>query len=99
MVRLCATGICGSDLHLYLGTIPGMKPGQVMGHEVRPLPTASCFVVILLLKHGMQIMRMPACFFAQALSSERQATHCTAPDACMPGFCMELDAVTRTKSQ
>jgi len=31
-------GICGSDLHLYLGTIPNMKPGQVMGHEVRALP-------------------------------------------------------------
>ncbi|KAK9840659.1 hypothetical protein WJX81_007805 [Elliptochloris bilobata] len=33
ILKVSSTCICGSDLHLYLGTIPGMKPGQVMGHE------------------------------------------------------------------
>jgi len=33
VVRIQATCICGSDLHLYDGCIPFMKPGDVMGHE------------------------------------------------------------------
>jgi threonine dehydrogenase-like Zn-dependent dehydrogenase len=27
------TAICGSDLHLYNGNIPAMKPGDILGHE------------------------------------------------------------------
>jgi threonine dehydrogenase-like Zn-dependent dehydrogenase len=33
IVRITATCICGSDLHLYDGYMPGMKPGDVLGHE------------------------------------------------------------------
>jgi threonine dehydrogenase-like Zn-dependent dehydrogenase len=33
IVRITSTCICGSDLHLYDGCIPFMKPGDVMGHE------------------------------------------------------------------
>src|SRR4051794_40153066 len=33
VVRITATAICGSDLHLYDGYVPFMKPGDVMGHE------------------------------------------------------------------
>ena len=33
IVRVTSTAICGSDLHLYNGFIPGMKPGDIMGHE------------------------------------------------------------------
>lgn len=33
IVRVIATAICGSDLHLYNGFIPGMKSGDVLGHE------------------------------------------------------------------
>lgn len=33
IVRVTATAICGSDLHLYNGFIPFMEPGDVMGHE------------------------------------------------------------------
>ena len=33
IVRVTATAICGSDLHLYNGFIPGMKRGDVLGHE------------------------------------------------------------------
>ena len=33
IVRVTATAICGSDLHLYGGCIPSMKPGDILGHE------------------------------------------------------------------
>ncbi|MDQ3367093.1 MAG: glutathione-dependent formaldehyde dehydrogenase [Myxococcota bacterium] len=33
IVKVSSTAICGSDLHLYNGYIPGMKPGDIMGHE------------------------------------------------------------------
>src|SRR5436190_22652184 len=33
IVRVRATAICGSDLHLYGGCIPMMKPGDILGHE------------------------------------------------------------------
>lgn len=33
IVRVTSTAICGSDLHLYDGYIPAMKPGDILGHE------------------------------------------------------------------
>jgi threonine dehydrogenase-like Zn-dependent dehydrogenase len=33
IVRLTSTCICGSDLHIFDGFIPFMKPGDIMGHE------------------------------------------------------------------
>ena len=33
IVRVTATAICGSDLHLYNGVIPTMRAGDVLGHE------------------------------------------------------------------
>lgn len=33
ILRVTATAICGSDLHIYRGKIPGMKAGDVLGHE------------------------------------------------------------------
>lgn len=33
IVRVQATTICGSDLHLYDGYIPTMEPGDIIGHE------------------------------------------------------------------
>ena len=33
IVRVTATAICGSDLHLYNGIIPTMRSGDVLGHE------------------------------------------------------------------
>ncbi|MBV9330268.1 MAG: glutathione-dependent formaldehyde dehydrogenase, partial [Alphaproteobacteria bacterium] len=33
IVRVTATAICGSDLHLYDGYIPEMKSGDILGHE------------------------------------------------------------------
>ena len=33
IVRVTATAICGSDLHLYDGYIPSMERGDILGHE------------------------------------------------------------------
>ncbi|MFN3437156.1 MAG: zinc-dependent alcohol dehydrogenase [Acidovorax sp.] len=33
LLRVTATAICGSDLHIYRGKIPGMQGGDVLGHE------------------------------------------------------------------
>ena len=33
IVRVTLTAICGSDLHLYNGFIPGMMKGDIVGHE------------------------------------------------------------------
>jgi threonine dehydrogenase-like Zn-dependent dehydrogenase len=33
VVRLTASAICGTDLHFVRGTVPGLKPGVVLGHE------------------------------------------------------------------
>jgi len=33
VLRVTAAAICGSDLHLYRGKVPGMKDGDILGHE------------------------------------------------------------------
>jgi threonine dehydrogenase-like Zn-dependent dehydrogenase len=33
IIRVTSTAICGSDLHLYDGVIPGMLAGDILGHE------------------------------------------------------------------
>jgi threonine dehydrogenase-like Zn-dependent dehydrogenase len=33
IVKVSSCAICGSDLHLYDGYIPGMRSGDIMGHE------------------------------------------------------------------
>ena len=33
LLRVTATAICGSDLHIFRGKIPGMKDGDILGHE------------------------------------------------------------------
>ena len=33
ILRVTATAICGSDLHLYRGKVPGLKSGDILGHE------------------------------------------------------------------
>src|SRR2546430_2830852 len=33
IVRLTASAICGTDLHMVRGTLSGMKAGTVLGHE------------------------------------------------------------------
>ena len=33
IVRITGSAICGTDLHMVRGTLPGMKPGTILGHE------------------------------------------------------------------
>lgn len=33
ILKVTSTAICGSDLHLYDGVIPGMQAGDILGHE------------------------------------------------------------------
>ena len=33
IVRVTSTAVCGSDLHLYNGFVPGLKRGDILGHE------------------------------------------------------------------
>jgi threonine dehydrogenase-like Zn-dependent dehydrogenase len=33
VLKVTATAICGSDLHLYRGKVPGMQTGDILGHE------------------------------------------------------------------
>ncbi len=33
IVKITATAICGSDLHLYNGFVPSMESGDILGHE------------------------------------------------------------------
>ena len=33
ILKVTKTALCGSDLHLYHGTVEGMEPGQTLGHE------------------------------------------------------------------
>ena len=33
IVSLTASAICGTDLHMIRGTMPGMRPGTILGHE------------------------------------------------------------------
>ena len=33
IVRITASAICGTDLHMVRGTLAGMKPGTILGHE------------------------------------------------------------------
>ncbi|MEN6332712.1 MAG: alcohol dehydrogenase catalytic domain-containing protein, partial [Phycisphaerales bacterium] len=33
LVRITGSGICGTDLHMIRGTLPGMEKGTILGHE------------------------------------------------------------------
>jgi len=33
IIEITASAICGTDLHFVRGTVPGMKPGTILGHE------------------------------------------------------------------
>ncbi len=44
ILKVTATAICGSDLHMYRGRIPAMKSGDILGHEFnRDFPLAPNF--------------------------------------------------------
>jgi S-(hydroxymethyl)glutathione dehydrogenase / alcohol dehydrogenase len=38
ILRVTTTALCGSDLHLYHGTVQVMEPGQTLRHEFSTTP-------------------------------------------------------------
>ncbi len=68
IIKVTSTAICGSDLHLYDGVIPGMMAGDILGHEfmgevVETGPKSS-------LKKGQRVVvpftiSCGACFFCE----------------------------------
>lgn len=36
IVRITASAICGTDLHFVRGSMPGMQPGTILGHDRVP---------------------------------------------------------------
>jgi len=41
ILRVTATAICGSDLHLYRGKVPGLSEGDILGHEFMGIAEAT----------------------------------------------------------
>ena len=41
IVKVTATAICGSDLHIFRGKIPGMTHGDILGHEFMGIVAAA----------------------------------------------------------
>ena len=33
LIRITASAICGTDLHFIRGTVSGLEPGTILGHE------------------------------------------------------------------
>lgn len=54
IIKVTATAICGSDLHLYDGYIPTMQSGDILGHEFmgEVVETGSCST----LKKGQKVV-------------------------------------------
>ncbi len=52
IVKVTSTAICGSDLHLIHGTVTGMYPGYVMGHETMGIVEECGKDVTKVKKHG-----------------------------------------------
>jgi threonine dehydrogenase-like Zn-dependent dehydrogenase len=87
VVKVTATTICGSDLHLYDGYVPAMQRGDILGHEfmgeiaeLGPGAAAS-------LEIGDRVVVSPmiacgSCFYCE----EKQYSMCdnTNPDAALP---------------
>lgn len=55
IVRVTSTAICGSDLHLVHGTVQGMYPGYVLGHEVMGI-IEECGSEVSKLKKGDRVI-------------------------------------------
>jgi threonine dehydrogenase-like Zn-dependent dehydrogenase len=55
ILKVTATAICGSDLHLYRGKVPGMKQGDILGHEFMGL-VVEAGAAVKTLKRGDRVV-------------------------------------------
>ena len=85
IIKVTATTICGSDLHIYDGYIPTMREGDIIGHEfmgevvetgreVKKLNVGDRVVVSSIIGCGQ-------CFFCQ-----QQSCHCVTIPIQVAGF-------------
>lgn len=45
IIKVTACAICGSDLHIFNGIMPGMEAGDVLGHETMKRMSFWCRMV------------------------------------------------------
>ena len=69
VLRVTATAICGSDLHIFRGKIPAMKDGDILGHEFMGIVEETGSAVTKL-KRGDRVVvpftiSCGACFFCE----------------------------------
>jgi threonine dehydrogenase-like Zn-dependent dehydrogenase len=69
VIKVTATAICGSDLHLFDGYMPSMKSGDILGHEFMG-EVAETGSAVANLKKGDRVvvpftMACGSCFFCQ----------------------------------
>ena len=55
ILRVTATAICGSDLHLYRGKIPAMESGDILGHEFMGI-VEECGPAVTRVKKGDRVV-------------------------------------------
>lgn len=67
ILKITATAICGSDLHLYRGKVPGMHDGDILGHEFMGVVTEAGPAVTKLTKGDRVVVPFViscgSCFF------------------------------------
>jgi hypothetical protein len=47
LLRVTATAICGSDMHIYRGKFPGMDKGDILGHEFTNAERSCCCLEVM----------------------------------------------------
>jgi len=55
LIRITATTICGSDLHLFDGTVPNMHTGDILGHECMGI-VEEVGSAVMKIKPGMKVV-------------------------------------------
>ncbi|HLW82090.1 MAG TPA: alcohol dehydrogenase catalytic domain-containing protein [Candidatus Acidoferrales bacterium] len=75
IVRLTASAICGTDLHMIRGTVVEMKPGTILGREGVGIVSARTWLIF------MKVPRWPCSVAALWGNSRPQARKCWAPGA------------------
>ncbi len=60
ILRVTATAICGSDLHICRGKIPMMEQGDILGHEFMGIVEESGPTVLRVKKGDRVVIRSPS---------------------------------------
>ena len=73
VLRVTATAICGSDLHLYRGKAPGLTPGDILGYKFMGIVEAAGREVTKVKVGDRLVTRLTIacgdCFFAAVMNT------------------------------